>query len=391
MARRKSYPGHLERHGDQWRLTFSIRGKRHRLCLDGDLDQEEIEAAAREEYNRLAKRDPFDGDNAKRTVRFSELLAEYKAGVLPTLAPGTQRSYNDTFKPVKDYFVNEGEDRRVDRIRPGNVRRYLTWRRRNRRDGKDPLSNRTLAKDRSVLHALFEYALDAEYCENNPVARVKAPKWDDREYVILRRDDDGVSKQYERLLEECQKSGPMLHLYTLLLGETGVRCESEALHLRWEDIDLSGDPPAIWVTGRRDAHRSKSGKGRWVPVSERLEKALKEYMATYRFNAARSPYVFHHEFARRHAKAGERVRSFRRAFDSAAVRAKLPEGFVRHDLRHTRCTWWLEDGIDIVTVQMAMGHSDVKVTMRYTHLTRRNLRKMRPAEDPARQRLSAMR
>jgi site-specific recombinase XerD len=105
---------------------------------------------------------------------------------------------------------------------------------------------------------------------------------------------------------------------------------------------------------------------------------LKKHMALYRFSAARGPYLFHHEHARRHAKRGERVRSFRRAFDSAAARAKLPDNFVRHDLRYTRCTWWLEDGIDISTVQMAMGHSDVKVTQKYTHLTRRNLRKMRP-------------
>jgi hypothetical protein len=137
MATRKDYPGHLERHGDQWRLTFSIRGKRHRVYLDGDLGTDEVEAAARDEYNRLARANPMDGDTTKRTVRFSELLDEYKTGVVPTLAPGTQRSYNDTFKPVKDYFVTRSEDQRVDRIRPGNIRRYLTWRRLNRRDGKD--------------------------------------------------------------------------------------------------------------------------------------------------------------------------------------------------------------------------------------------------------------
>lgn len=54
------------------------------------------------------------------------------------------------------------------------------------------------------------------------MATVEPPKGDQREPLILDAD------QYEALLEACE-GRPMLALYVLVLGETGVRCNSEAL------------------------------------------------------------------------------------------------------------------------------------------------------------------
>lgn len=82
------------------------------------------------------------------------------------------------------------------------------------------------------------------------MTKVKAPKSDDRDPVILSVD------QYEALLGA--RRDPMTRLYVLMLGETGGRCESEVL--RWEDIDLENSRISI-VTGR-DGHRTKGGKDR---------------------------------------------------------------------------------------------------------------------------------
>lgn len=49
----------------------------------------------------------------------------------------------------------------------------------------------------------------------------------------------------------------MLSLYVTTLGEAGVRCDSEALHLRWEDVDL--EEGFLWISSGRDGHRTKSG------------------------------------------------------------------------------------------------------------------------------------
>src|SRR2546429_175573 len=75
-----------------------------------------------------------------------------------------------------------------------------------------------------------ELADRLELRDGNPVARVPAPKADGRDPVLL------SDAQYEALLTAC--ADPVLQLYALTLGETGTRCESEALWLRWEDVDL---------------------------------------------------------------------------------------------------------------------------------------------------------
>ncbi len=122
--------------------------------------------------------------------------------------------------------------------------------------------------------------------------------------------------------------------------------------------------------------RTKSGKGRWVPLTTRLTEALSEHRARYRlitYSGRRSPWVFHHTRRRRNSRPGERIGSLRRAFQNACERAKLPEGFRGHDLRHRRVTTWLAAGKDVTKIKEIVGHSDIRTTMAYTHLVREDL------------------
>jgi integrase len=148
-----------------------------------------------------------------------------------------------------------------------------------------------------------------------------------------------------------------------------MRCESEALHVRWTDVSF--DERRITVKSARDGHRTKSGKSRLVPITDRLMTALRSHFEDHRlamFGGQRTEYVIHHEATRRHHLAGKRVRSLRNSFKGAAERAELPAGFRQHDLRHRRVTTWIAAGHSIATIQMAMGHSDVRTTMGYCSL-----------------------
>ena len=212
------------------------------------------------------------------------------------------------------------------------------------------------------MHAVFSFAETLEVVPSNPVKKVDRPKGDSREPIIL----DGA--QYEKLLAACG-GRPMLALYILVLGETGTRCNSEALWLRWGDVDF--ERGFITVESVRKGRRTKSGKSRRVPMTRRLTEALREHAATYRmamYNEARSRWVFHHLLTQRWAVAGERIQSLHRAFASAVKRAKLPADLHQHDLRHRRVTTWLADGKSPALVQKAMGHSDLATTMAYAHL-----------------------
>lgn len=166
----------------------------------------------------------------------------------------------------------------------------------------------------------------------------------------------------------------MLHTYILLLAETGVRADSEALQLRWEDADFaSGFLHVKSAPGRR----TKSGKSRFIPMTSRLKAALHEHAARFRmalYDGGRSPFLFHHTVTTRSAVAGQQILSIRGPFENAATAAKVPAGFRRHDLRHRRVTTWLAEGKNVVHVKEALGHADLATTMSYTHMVPEHLR-----------------
>ena len=372
-SRAKRHPGTFEDIGANYRrLILYVGGKRHTFKLE-TRDAKACEKFAREKLRELQKqvdrRRLGMGD-----TRFSELLALYRRDVLPTKSAGTQRSYLDSLGLFAEYFVDVLNDPTLDAIAARHVDGYLTWRRNQRRAGKHqkattaPISNRTLAKDRAVLFRLFTVADRLELCSGNPVARTEAPKADPRSPVLL------TDEQYEKLLAECAHS-PQLWLYALALGETGGRCLSEVLHLKWEDVDLADG--FIEIRSGDDGHRTKSGKSRFVPMTARLLAAMKDHAARCRlvtYEGKRTPWVFHHERARRGCVAGERVKSMRSAFDTAQKAAGIPDTFHRHDLRHRRVTSWLAAGANPVHVREAMGHSDLRTTMGYTHMSKEHLR-----------------
>ncbi|MBM4182899.1 MAG: site-specific integrase [Gemmatimonadetes bacterium] len=375
-------PGTIRRRGSGWNVIIRHNGKRHEFgprgveFLGTAKTRKEVEewtfrkhAELVEDAENAAKREALGTPEAKT---FSELLDRFRSEVVPTLAEGTQAAYEDTFKPAREFFFDQLGDPLLEDIRSRHISDFLSWRRVNRRDGEAPLSNRTLEKDRAVLHRIFDQADEWEWREGNPVSRVKRPKYDKHNWVIIDSD------QYEKLLAECSAYGPMLGLYALVLGEAGLRAYTEALWLRWEDVDL--EEGFLHIRSGRDRHRTKSGESRWVPMTRRLVAAVREHMASYRLRAyrgERSPWVFHHVGDKEGVyRAGDRIRDLRSSFDAAVDRAKLPDGFRRHDLRHRRVTVWIADGKSPALVQEAMGHSDLRTTMGYTHLSKKHLRSL---------------
>lgn len=377
MPRTDSYPGSIDRHGQSWRWRVSVDGTRHWYFLpkDGDKelppepDLEDIQSFARREYEKLKEEAKTDRG---RAITVSALFDHFEADVLPGLAQRSQRVYGDALDRFRLFFVEDGTDPRVRDVDTGDCEAYLSWRRWHSPDGSkrhEALSGHTLQKDRSVLHRCFAKAVDWGYRDGNPVSRTDTPKMDDRDPVIL------DEEQYERLLEEAQASkNPMAGLYVLLLGETGLRSNSEALWLRWEDVDL--EDGFLRVRSGRDGHRTKSGEGRWVPLTSRLREALREHAARYRmrtYDGERSPWIFPHEFAFKDVEPGDRIGNMKRAVREAATRAELPDDWRKHDLRHRRITTWLSEGHSPVKVQKAVGHSDLKTTMGYYTFVRSDL------------------
>ena len=65
---------------------------------------------------------------------------------------------------------------------------------------------------------------------------------------------------------------------------------------------------------------------------------------------------------------GAPYRSFRTAFERA-VRKALILDFTFHDLRHTFASRLVMSGVDLPTVKDLMGHKNINMTLRYSHLS----------------------
>jgi len=128
--------------------------------------------------------------------------------------------------------------------------------------------------------------------------------------------------------------------------------KSEILTLKWSDVDLDNGILTI------DQTNTKSKKKRRIPINSVLrtilyEQRLKSGGSEYVFlSAYGTPYKHHY--------------CINNQFRTARKKAGLTD-FRFHDLRHTAATRMIEAGAQIVAVSKILGHSDLKMTMRYVH------------------------
>lgn len=135
---------------------------------------------------------------------------------------------------------------------------------------------------------------------------------------------------------------------------------SELLYLQVTDIDS-----ARMVVNVR---QGKGAKDRQVPLSARLLTELRQWWCGHRTK----PWLFPGmvgESRQRPMHPG----SVQRLMKKIVARAKLRKSASMHTLRHSYATHLLEAGVDVVTVQKLLGHSDLSTTARYLHLSRRHL------------------
>lgn len=140
----------------------------------------------------------------------------------------------------------------------------------------------------------------------------------------------------------------------------GLR-QGELLALRWRDVDFAGS--ALTVARAMSAgveSTTKSGRVRRVPLADQAAAALNRLSRREPFTAP-GELVFCNLLGRPLDGSALR-RRYRRAQLAAEVR---PLRF--HDLRHTFGSLLAARGVDVVTIQKAMGHSALSTTSRYLH------------------------
>ena len=125
------------------------------------------------------------------------------------------------------------------------------------------------------------------------------------------------------------------------------------MNLTWGDVNLNNRMITI--------RNSKNNESRIIPINEATYKTLVSLG-----QQMDRQYVFAHT-------NGKPYRDIKDGFRAAVNRARLSD--IRfHDLRHTFASHLVMNGIPILEVQKLLGHKTLSMTMRYSHLSNKNLR-----------------
>ena len=165
-------------------------------------------------------------------------------------------------------------------------------------------------------------------------------------------------EEVTRLIEAA--SNLQARAMLMALYSTGMR-RSELVRLRIEDID--SERMVIHI------RKGKGGKDRDVPLCPKLLETLREY---WRWKKPRT-WLFPGEPRGNGDHLTDKAVWY--ACDEAARHAGLKKRVSPHMLRHSFATHLLEDGADLATIQVLLGHADLEATSIYLHLSRRHLEK----------------
>lgn len=316
-----------------------------------------------------------EGTSVIREEKFSNwalsCLETYKR---PYVKPNT---YAGTYlAPVQNHLIPAFGEMKISDIKTVHIQRYIN-------QASARYAPETVKKDYNCLKLIFDTAVDNQLCLKSPLTRsIKLPRYE------TRKDKHAFTQaQYDVAYAAAKKYGG---LSIMLMLETGLS-RSELLGLRWEDIDeenrcirvtqglvvyhdVDEDKQVLSSDGLKNKFRKRA-----VPIADdALWSRITQAPRTVKAGGRKIPteYVVHSPEGKPYNPNNWVNRVFR-PFMRRLHREHpdIPE-LSPHELRHTRATLWIAQGIDPYMVARLLGHSDLKMlTKIYDHTSTETLRK----------------
>ena len=263
-------------------------------------------------------------------------FTEYKNRLLlKGYSPSTIRTYCGEFHvflgSLKNYSAKE--------LAPAQLQRYILY-----CINQLKLSENTVHSRMNALKFYYEQVLHKERMFFD-IPRPKKP-------ATLPK---VISK--ERIADLINSIENVKHRTIIMLTYAcGLRV-SEVVSLKIKHID--GQRKMVYL---EDA---KGKKDRVVSLSPNMLIMLREYYKLYQ----PKDYLFEGQFKNTHLSE----RSIQEIIQKTKKKAGIIQAGGMHMLRHSFATHLLDKGIDVVFIQKLLGHNDIKTTLRYLHVTNKDL------------------
>lgn len=241
---------------------------------------------------------------------------------------------------VAFFTFAEGEE-----ITKRAVRRYLAHL------YEQKASSRTILRRLSSLRSFYRYALREKWVDQSPLEEIDSPKKEKRLPVSINY------SQVQHLFTQPDTScylGFRDRAIMELFYSSGLRL-SEVAGLNRRDFDAKNLVLNIFGKGK---------KQRQAPITATAADWLVRYLNSPERDE-KDPQAI---FLNRHGKRLS-PRSIDRNFAAYLKASGLSERVTPHTIRHTIATHWLENGMDLKTIQMLLGHTSLATTTIYTHVS----------------------
>lgn len=284
---------------------------------------------------------------------YLDLFISYLA-VEKGLSANTQEAYSRDLIRYLDFLEQQGRTAPAS-VTSADIAAFLG---RLKESGIGP---RSRARGLSAIRMFHKFLMIEGYTDVNPASIIEAPR------TLHKLPDFLSTQEVDALLAACAgTSGENIRDLAMLelLYATGLRV-SELVHLKLREANL--DAGYLMTLG-------KGNKERLVPIGESACQRVAAYLAgvRYRFDPdGNNPFLFL-------SRLGDAMsrQAFWNIIKKRACLAGISKNISPHTLRHSFATHLLENGADLRSVQIMLGHADLSSTQIYTHVTRERLKRL---------------
>ena len=273
-------------------------------------------------------------------MKVTEAINKFKNYTEVTKSKGTQEYYVYYLKVIEDNIGNL----ECDNVNSDVILQYV-----KERKGDNPeVSNATLNKHIAAIKTVIKYATDRE---------IKFNKLKERKKIIPTvsvNTHKKIFSYYEKHLDD--KFSFRNYLFFRILLDTGLRL-SEITNLRIIDLELEENLIHVRTT--------KTDVDRYVAITRSTKVLLNKFLILQDVNN----YIFTN-FKDDEPMSTSSVESF---VYRIKKKLKIKENITPHKWRHTFATNFLRSGGNIETLRILMGHSNLKTTQKYLHLSKQDI------------------
>lgn len=212
-------------------------------------------------------------------------------------------------------------------------------------------STRTVLRRLSALRSFYRHAIREKWVSENPLEEIDSPKKEKRLPVSL------DYQQVQHLFSQPDTThylGFRDRAIMELFYSSGLRL-SEVTGLNRRDFDPRALVLNIFGKGK---------KQRQAPITQTAADWLNRYLNHPEREEQDPQAIFLNKWGTRLSP-----RSVDRNFAAYLRASGLSERVTPHTIRHTIATHWLENGMDLKTIQMLLGHTSLATTTIYTHVS----------------------